>query len=248
MSPAGPKPSRRRTVWIIVAICLGLLALCAVVSALTYVVIRYVNQAEAGPSCPDVPEDWSLTILDDFSVPDYSWPEASREDEYGTFRWEARDYIYSVEAAATDNNLDTIHRWGPILREFYLTVDLRQVRGGSNSYAGVVFHQTHYDHYSFIINGRQEFMVWLYHGHWIPLVEWTAEPAILQSGVNHLTVLDQGTHYAFCINGKLVQELDDDSRPLGYVGFVAGIEAPGDDASFEFDNLHVYAPEGDGAK
>ncbi len=66
--------------------------------------------------------------------------------------------------------------------------------------------------------------------------------AIRPGQVNHLTVVAQGAHLSFFVNGQLVAQHDDSGLKSGSVGPVVELFHSGDHAVFEFDNFEVRAP------
>jgi len=66
--------------------------------------------------------------------------------------------------------------------------------------------------------------------------------AIRPGGTNRLTVLAEGSHFAFYINEQYVGEADDDRLSRGQLGLAIELADAGDTAVFEFDNFEMRAP------
>lgn len=60
--------------------------------------------------------------------------------------------------------------------------------------------------------------------------------------VNRLTVIEQGSHLTFFVNGQYVVETDDTRLNDGVMGPAVELVHAGDEAVFEFDNFEVRAP------
>ncbi|MEZ4733153.1 MAG: trypsin-like peptidase domain-containing protein [Caldilineaceae bacterium] len=184
----------------------------------------------------------STVVTDNFADNRYQWSEGESDDEYligkriiglGKYRWEikARKGVFSsstpVMAPVTD---------------FYATVNGRVATGPTD--VGVVLNFRLDDvgnHYSFMIGNERFKVVLSYNEEWITLIDWTVSKAI-RPDQNKLAVQAQGNHFTFFINNQFVAEVDNDQLPRGKVGLAVELNAAGDEAIVEFDELQVSVP------
>jgi hypothetical protein len=66
-------------------------------------------------------------------------------------------------------------------------------------------------------------------------------PLIDPGGVNRLTVIGEGSDFAFFINGLLVGEIVEDLLPFGSFSLANDLDSPGQ-LVLEFDNFKVRTP------
>ena len=195
-----------------------------------------------------VPEDlrrvsdaaaWSTLVFDGFTSNQNKWSVEDRTpDQYfsmlnrtivnGRYRWQARMAISSSSIAPDWLN-------GYYVLDFHLIVNCKHIRGSwSGSSWGVVFRvQDNHNYYYFHITDHQFFAVSVMKdGKWQNLTEWTRSSTIKPNGVNQLEVIADQAHFIFLINGKIVNEVDDDQFSEGMVGLAVEAYTPDEETAF----------------
>jgi hypothetical protein len=124
-----------------------------------------------------------------------------------------------------------------------VSVDGRQVSGTPNSPYGLVVRDDSFNFYFFEIADDQTYRfgrgaVEIADSFW-----GSGKSSAIRSGlVNRLTVVAQGSHLAYSVNGQPVAQHDDGELKSGSVGPAAELFHAGDHAVFAFDNFEVRAP------
>lgn len=247
-----PRTREEHTGLIVAAIVVGLLIVAAIASIglLVAAMPRLESWSESvlRPSCPEIPAGWTQAFLDDFSSADSGYWEAKvQDDENGRVAWNNTQGSFYAYAESKQGMISYVFRQATSYRDFYLNVDARQFGGTVDSSYGVVFHtegETTADRgrYYFFISETQEFSIWRFEDQWTNLASWTYSDAIDPAETNHLMVMSQDSLYSFCVNGKFLDQFYDSHHPAGSLGFAIWMEDAGDQATYQFDNLEVYAP------
>jgi 3-keto-disaccharide hydrolase len=124
-----------------------------------------------------------------------------------------------------------------------VSVDGLQVSGTPNSAYGVAFRGDTYNFYFFEIADDQTYRfgrgaVEIADSFW-----GSGKSSAIRSGqVNRVTVIAQGSHLTYFVNGQPIAEHDDEELKSGPVGLAAELFQPGDHAVFEFGNFEVRVP------
>jgi serine/threonine-protein kinase len=185
-------------------------------------------------------------FFDSFDTNENNWPTG--EDDYGrsvvntaitdgVYRWDvmARDSVIAWYWPGTDQRTQG---------DLRLSVDARRVSGPTASDYGLTFREVDEDNfYYFGISDEQQYGFFVIQGgEWTTLIDWTAADVIQVGQANRVTVLGEGAHFRFFINGVQVGEAEDDtlSEP-GIVGLAIELYNAGDEATFEFDNFEARA-------
>jgi hypothetical protein len=125
-----------------------------------------------------------------------------------------------------------------------IEVDTTFERGPAESAAGLFFHyQDKHNFYFFSIAGDGSYSLDLYkNDEWQTLIDWTDSPGIKGQGeVNRLRVETAGDTIRLFVNGKLLDEVSDDTFNKGTIALAVNTFSEGD-ATFLFDNLIVRGP------
>ena len=229
---------------LIISGILGTLCILGLCAAAVFFAIERLEPSTLGmadSACPEIPTGWVMVATDTFDVNVNRWPEWTDEDTYMEVNWRVSQGEYQAEAYARQGAVSMAYPMQWLVEDFYLSADL-QAEGAADSYYGVVFHLTHYNRYFFAISGTQEYTLFFYKNGWSQLLDWTESSAIQPGEVNRITVLGEGSHYTFCINGQYVDDIYDDQKPKGYIGFMFGLENAEDEALFRFDNFELWTP------
>jgi RsiW-degrading membrane proteinase PrsW (M82 family)/tetratricopeptide (TPR) repeat protein len=187
---------------------------------------------------------WPIVLSDLFDANVNDWPTGEYSSEWitgggrritnGKYRWKAEARKGVVSRSQPDIT--------PV-SDFYLAVEARKLNGPENSAYGLIFRQRDGDYYFFRIRDDQRFRLALrYEGQWETVIDWTKTSAIRPNEVNRLTVLAEGSHFLFYINGHYAGEADDKRLSSGTTSVAIELDA-GDEAIFEFDNFELRSPQ-----
>lgn len=200
---------------------------------------------------------WPVLVADTFDKDEKRWPVGEFEEvSSGTLVQQAnrtiRDgkYIWDVKVIGLDPDELTALRADPEVTDFYLTAELKQasskpgILGGESGEAGILFRAGAEGYYLFAIDeGFREFHVYFQNG---PgpgiMVKSTHSEAIRAGETNRLTAIGQGSRFYFYINGEFVGSMDDSRSPRGKVGLEMNFIQEGQEATIEFDNVELRAP------
>jgi len=232
--------------------CICFLALVAVLLIYT----RNFNAFSADPNflipatptpatCPKIPTGWTLEINETFDNNKKDWPLGLEYGEYGKTRSDIIDGKYNIQVTV---NRDVNYYYFPLMdfrtSDFFLRADVRQVEGPSNSLYGIIFRLNYDgDRYFFGIRDTQRYILeQRFKDEWFELIPITYSPIVKPGEANQLTVLAQDSHFYFCINQLLVDEIENGEIESGIAGFSYTLFDEGDTAEFEFDNFRLYVP------
>jgi hypothetical protein len=139
---------------VLVVLCLGC---CLILFA--YAVAFQIDKPDSLPQtkCPLPPESWRLSVSDTFDSdlaikPGLFWPINVVDNIYVKEDWGFVDNSYRVLLTPRQGMIDYMSRKEPVVKDFYLTVDVKEVKGAFDDYYGVVFRQTHNNFYAFVIS------------------------------------------------------------------------------------------------
>lgn len=188
---------------------------------------------------------WPLVLLDTFDSNAHNWPSGSSSNELvtatesfinGKYHWDVKAH-QDVHLAARLVDTSAVF-------DFYLCAEAQRISGPDDGSYGVEFrvHDANSKYYFGIYNSRHFAFSLLHGGQWTRLVDLTPTSAIRAGEANRITVVAQGTHFAFFINDQFVAEADDDRLDSGTVGLAIELSKAGDEAVFEFDNFELRAP------
>jgi hypothetical protein len=202
------------------------------------------NTVSVSPVSPAI-ANWHVVLSDSFDQVSNGWTVQTHATT--TFAKVAESIVnkrycwelVSSEDGALNSDLPNMHT----VTDFAVNVDGRQVSGTPNSAYGLVFRDDNVNSYFFEIADDQTYrfgrgVVDRADSFWGS----GKSPAIRSGQVNRLTVVAQGSHFSFFINGEPVAQHDDSELRSGFVGPAAELFHSGDHAVFEFGNFEVRAP------
>jgi hypothetical protein len=190
--------------------------------------------------------NWPVVLSDDFSSNQNDWnittvqPDTS---DYGTVNETLGGGKLRLEASAKKGvNFKYWPKGLQPVSDLAVTVDGARVSGGAADY-GLVFRKDPDGNcYVFLIrDDKKQYAVFVYHGGWATLIDWTDSDAIQTGQVNHLGVTALGSHFTFFINNQQVNAVDNSQVLSGLVGVTLDMNA-NSQATFEFSNFALQAP------
>jgi hypothetical protein len=242
-SPSAEKDKFPTTLIIAAALIIGSLlfwGLCALLTAAGMYAYRLENPSGA-LACPTPPQGWKLFTLVDFSgsspLQGQTWL-TSGDDEAG---WYLQDGVYQGEIAADTDFFQFVYNDALFMDDIYYSADAELVDGAEDDFYGLMYHYSHGNATFFLVSETQEYAVLLFQGEWTALVPWTSTDLIKTGEANHLTVISNEDRQTFCINGRWVKSLVDDSQPKGHSGFAMGTSSSGE-LVMKFDNFTLTVP------
>ncbi len=163
--------------------------------------------------------------------------------QFGTFAERIGNGTFHIEANTTKGVFNAYWPNIPAVSDFTVTVLARQISGPTSAAYALIFRRdTNGNKYIFEISNDQKFTVYLLdQGQWTTLIDTTPSNAIVANGVNQLTVIGEGSHFAFLINGTQVGAIDNSQLASGQVGVGFDMDG-GQQAVFEFLNFQVWGP------
>ena len=195
--------------------------------------------------CPKVPLGWNLEIDENFDNNKKDWSVGLRYHDFGRTRSEIVNGNYQIQATASRSVNSYFHpRMNFKTYDFFLQGDVLQIEGPTGGLYGIMFRLNYDgDRYFFGIRDTQRFTLRQnFKDEWSTLIPATYSSAIRPGEPNQLTVLAQDSHFSFCINQLLVDEIDNGDIEFGIAGFSYTLFNEGDKAKFEFDNFRLYVP------
>jgi hypothetical protein len=140
------------------------------------------------------------------------------------------------------------HSRGPVgaknYSDFLVDVNIEQTDPSSGGTQGVAFRiNEDNEYYMFMIDshGGEYWLDMRNKADWKVLIDPTKSSHIRSTGPNKVTVLAQGPHFVFFINGQFVAEITDRTLPNGWV-YLAVNQGANTSNTYEFDNFELRAP------
>ncbi len=189
--------------------------------------------------------EWPSVINSTFDLNIHDWPTGNHDDDYGSLSRKVIDGKYQWQIAA----LKGVHWRGwpdtPSTSDFHATVEGQLVSGPKSATYGIIFRQGQGDSfYYFAVRETGEFAFLLkYQGQWQTLIGWTYSSAIRPDSANTITVIAENSLFTFYINNRYIAQFTDKSIASGKVGLAVDLDNAGDNATFEFDNFELRAPQ-----
>lgn len=192
--------------------------------------------------------EWPLLLSETFDQNSINWAEGSEEREIVTNEWKIEDGVYKWEIQAGQKGVYWMV-WpdGAVAQDFYFSSMTHKVGGADNADVGLFFRMVDDNNfYVFLINrvfGNYAIQA-LIDGKWYTIVDWKYSDYIYMAKDprNSISVGAQGDQFKFYINGRLVEQLEDDRLPAGKCGYVVDVYGSGDQALFFFDDFELRAP------
>lgn len=155
--------------------------------------------------------------------------------------WHA-DSAYHVRVSESSSLYWANYSVAGKIGDFQLDVDVTQVEGPDDNGFGIVFRNVCYNNYYYFLISGDGFMTFrkVVDGQRTDIQPWVACPVVVQgNNTNHLTIVADGSHFAFYVNGTEVLQATDSSLDFGHFGvMVRTLNEPG--VHIAFDNLIVH--------
>lgn len=188
---------------------------------------------------------WQPLISDEFDDNLFGWVTGEQTNpELASMSWSISEGKYRWQAKANSGFVWWVTPQSDAFTDFDLAVSVEQDSLPDVGEYGLIFRQTSdNDYYLFELNGSGEYALFLNSAdNWEALIDWTAHPSISAEGPNQLEVIAQGSYFAFDINDTFVADYSDERLSQGAVGILVGLSNPGDEATWEFDDLELRVP------
>jgi len=187
--------------------------------------------------------NWMVVLTDTFDSNSNNWLVEENDDEYALTNYEIVDGKYRWDATAHKSFIGWVRNDRQPFTDFYLSVDVQQMEGPNNVDYGVIFREDpDSNFYYFGINDQGEYTLLMLNEEWNTLRNWTRTSFIEAGGVNRITVIGEGSHFSFFINGQFLMEITDDTLPSGSAALAIELLDADDHAVIEFDNLEIREP------
>jgi tetratricopeptide (TPR) repeat protein len=248
MPPRGTTPQTRGGIpgWVLIG-CAALVLIGVLAGILVVLLASRGNLAFLRRPTPEPPvlptPAFPLAWQDDFSTPEGGWIEAS--DLQSVKKYENGQYHILVNAS----ELFIWNTAGQDLADFMIEVEATQASGPNDNGYGLLFRFQDDQHfYRFDISGDGFYLLSRrLENQWITLTDWTASPFIHKGqATNRLKVICQGSQISLYVNDRHLTDFSDVSYSHGDIGLFAGTLSQGG-VHISFDNLKVWAPEGEAA-
>ena len=188
--------------------------------------------------------DWQVILSEPFEVNRNFWGTGPSTLSCMTVLRSLKDGKYTLIANAKEGCL--WFAWPDLksAEDFYLSVECKQTSGAESAHCGVGFRLTSdADYYYFTIGTDQSAHAgYLYNDEWKTLFNSDEVLALKLWQANRITVIAEGSHFAFFINEQFIAEAFDSTLSLGKIGLTINLGHAGDTATFEFDNFELRAP------
>lgn len=196
--------------------------------------------------------NWNILASEDFNGNQTKWRLENKDNSDSTTFSEIHGGIYYYSRIMKP---DYFGGWfSPFTKsvsDFYLTAEFKQLGDDTSYDYGLVFRSDRGNRYFFGIIDDEFFVVIEYVeklsdssgiGHSDFPIERTRSTAIKLHKPNRMSVLAQGTHFAFFVNDKLVAELTNECYKQGKGSAGIGVRYPFKNAEIEIDNFELRAP------
>jgi hypothetical protein len=189
---------------------------------------------------------WPLVLLDTFEDNENDWPVGNESGDYVDISWNIEEGKYRWTALTKDDYIYWTRPLVPLVSDFWLTVETRQLTGPADASIGVIFRmQDTQNYYALLIdNGRLLAVLLSTSEGWTRVIDWTEIPSILPFEVNRISLAAEGPRFTIFINGVLAAQAFDETLEIGRAGVTTSMYNVGDEGSFEFDNFELRAPPG----
>lgn len=152
-----------------------------------------------------------------------------------------------VQASYQGDSSSSVGMIVPVLNpvtDFYLNVEAIKVSGSPSYSLGLLFRNNSDVAYAFnIYEADREYIIRLYYSEEDPLRNRIRTPLILPGELNRITVVAQGSHFFFYINGKYIDDIVHEQVPKGNIGLQVSAEK-GEEIIVDFTSFELRLPEG----
>jgi hypothetical protein len=202
-----------------------------------------VQVQNAQSTAESAASNWQVILTDTFDSNKNNWLVGESEDEYALTNYQVVDGKYRWEATAHKSFISWVEADEKPLTDFYLSMDVQQMEGSETTDYGVVFREDDDSNfYYFGISDNGNYSFHLYFGDWDTLIDWTETDLIQAGESNRITVIGEGAHFTFFINGEYLTETTDDTLPEGSTSLAMEMSNEDDHSILEFDNFELRAP------
>lgn len=185
-----------------------------------------------------------VIFKDTFDSNKNNWQIKQTDDDYALTTYEIADGMYTWDMTAHQPVISWITTSPKSLTDFYLSVEIKQASGPDSADYGVVFREdADSNFYYFGINEQGQYALYLYNEGWSTLVDWTQSDLIQPGEFNKITLIAEGSHFIFFINGQYLTDITDDSIRSGTAALAVELAEENDQAVFQFDNFELSTPK-----
>lgn len=190
--------------------------------------------------------EWPVRFSETFDNNDAGWDTEPEISPFVNILFDIQNGSYNWEVKAADQ-YDTIV-WSKdapdvlVHNEFLVTVEAGRTSGAIDSFYGMAFRRIDTDSfYLFAVSDSGYFDISLANDGLFETLVNERTSLVVPDQKNRLSVVANGSHYDFYINGTWLAEVDDERLKGGTVGtsIMVFLEQ---EAAFAFDILELYAP------
>ncbi|MBI5034873.1 MAG: hypothetical protein HZB51_30480 [Chloroflexi bacterium] len=190
-------------------------------------------------------QTWNKKLDDSFASNSNQWLvgdfaanslSGTRDIADGKYRWafksESNGIAYSIAANS------------PSISDGALSVDSKAISGAKDISAGLIFRAVDQDNFYVFRITNDKYYVFQFQskGKLETIGSWFKASAVKSNETNRLTVITQGAHFTFFVNGEYVGQVDDSRYATGKVGVIVGTTGASADNVIEFSNLEIRTP------
>jgi len=207
-------------------------------------VVILTNTAQAVETiAADASERWEIVFSDSFDKESSHWRTGVDDDEYATIIRTIEGGKYQWDVTSKKAFVSWLFPITKNVSDFYLATDAERLDDFDGSDYGLAFRRNAKNDFYYFGIDRGSFIVALhFNGGWSDLITWTKTTAILPDKINRLTVIAQGSHFIFLINGRRVGEASNDKVKNGTVALALQVHSENRQAIIAFDNFELRTP------
>ncbi len=189
---------------------------------------------------------WPVVLTDTFADEKKGWPSGEAADEYGTSRWSFINNKFVWEAQAIQGFIWWAVPNIPLTGDFYMAIDAKKISGPEDSAYGIISRlNQEINYYAFEITQTGDFGFFRHDSSgWTTLVPWASTTAIATDTTNTLAMLALGDRFFVLVNNSLLFNYSDAILQTGQNGLLISLTNQGDQATWEFSNFELRAPQG----
>lgn len=186
---------------------------------------------------------WRVSLKESFNNNNRQWVMDTADDEYAKTEYSIKDGIYRWDINSHKGMMSWVRANSKPYSNFSMSADIQQMEGPESADYGLVFREDpKQNFYYFGVNKQGQYFVLVFNNEWITLKDWTNTDLIQFDKPNKLTVIAQGTHFLFFINGQFLTELTDDKISSGTLALAVELADADQHAVIQFDNVEIRVP------
>jgi hypothetical protein len=200
--------------------------------------------AQARQSLLESARQMPLMIYDSFDEDLGLWETGETIDDLGKGWWKITNGRYEWGMEAVEGLVWWISPDMEPVGDFYVSTMAQKLSGSSASLYGLAFRIFDIKHYYVLqINEQQRYSVYAYdyENGWIELIPWSNCAVIDPDQPNQLEIIGIGSLFMFYINGQFINQVSDDLFASGTVGLLTGLDNPGEQGAWAFDDFELRA-------